>query len=172
MVDTRWEYGKVTWALLDFTPLSHKWEHSKGCWFNCIISWDWFFHIWGVNSHCVCKTLYFCTFSVLSLLRGGQRVYCWFPRSVTTRVVVHPEPKLLLLLFCTPKGKKITLFENTLVEFSVVRASDMQNYMGIFRGFSWNLNYLFLNKNCSSSAVLGILWSDEVHSYTVEFTGA
>lgn len=110
MVNTRWEYGKVTRALLDFTPLTHKWERSKGCWFNCIISWDWFFHTWGLNSHCVCKTLYFCTFFSAFFTEGRSTIFVnfqdlWQPGLLSIQTWT-PSPVLL-----ETTGKNTTLFE-------------------------------------------------------------
>lgn len=170
MVNTRWEYGKVTWALLDFTPLTHKWEHTKACWFNCIISWDWFFHIWGLNSHCVCKILYFCTFLVLSLLRRGQGVYYWYPGFVTTRNVVHAHLNSFSSSSAHHRGEKNHIIWNTLVEFSVVWASNMQNYMWIFRGSSWNQNYFSLKKELQLVSCPGksLQWNSQGHSWHMQ----
>lgn len=171
MVNTRWEYGKVTRALLDFTPLTHKWERSKGCWFNCIISWDWFFHTWGLNSHCVCKTLYFCTFFSAFFTEGRSTIFVnfqdlWQPGLLSVQTWT-PSPVLL-----ETTGKKYHIIWTTSIEFSVVKPRICKitcEFSGAWAE-SWIIS--FWKRNYSSSAVLGNLWSDGAHGDPAEFTGA
>lgn len=143
------EYGKVTWALVNFIPLTQSARTVKDVDLTALsVRLNFLYHLLYPQN-----VFFLCINTFWHILRGVCWTSCWFPGSVTIKIVVLSSPKLLL----QTTGKKHHITWHVFVECSVVWTSATHRDLWTSRGFCWNSNYSFPTVNSSSPSTMGNL---------------